>query len=679
MALAGCPGSESDDRTETESTTGGSPTPSGNATTMPDETPSADWKWENVPEPTVVVDNDGDGDYESFNAAYRASSPGDVIGIGPGSYSLNELQTTSMDPADITYDTVKKDDIAVVGQDRLESKLTFNTDSNVLSVPGWEFWKLTTDTNGSIIGPRDGKHRGNYLKSPIMDPPGYASRGQQGSENGITLSTSGLARSASTETTHYGIAFDRVVNAVEDLGMDHTGSQPIDSQLNDALQTGTLIEFPPGAYLLEESHLIEGLDRVGIRGIGTSRHDVRLVPAQGNAIKPLDSGTGAGRILVENLAFDEREDNETQLSLLLRTSGGTIVKNVEFLGRTPDDDGDRFNYTIGAEVTDVHGLAVFEEVYAGLDAPAKPVEYPNGVEFFWGGPAHNGEVIFRNPVIHRRNSNGVRFTNSSGVVTLLGGEFVNNQNANVRFGAGTHPSKVSSATDTYIRVDEDVVNVSDALRVSGDGDDAGAVFRNIHIEWGDVNGRGVITFPSFDPHGRAEFYDCVVHNVRQDTPTVWAAPVSIDDDSVVFEACAFSGTGGGFIANSRSGSVIRDSCIDMSNASIHGFETEGVSSNNCRRPTNGYLQPAATITVTRKEGQTVDLSATDSTKPDSNISSYRWDIDDTTKSGQTISHSFSLPGTYPVRLTIEDGAGTTATQVRQLIVDYPSLIRNTSE
>ena len=54
------------------------------------------------------------------------------------------------------------------------------------------------------------------------------------------------------ETNDPEFEFDRVVDAVDDLGMDPTGESPIDDALNGAFETGTLIEFPPGDYMVAE-------------------------------------------------------------------------------------------------------------------------------------------------------------------------------------------------------------------------------------------------------------------------------------------------------------------------------------------------------------------------------------------------------------------------------------------
>jgi len=52
----------------------------------------------------------------------------------------------------------------------------------------------------------------------------------------------------------------------------------------------------------------------------------------------------------------------------------------------------------------------------------------------------------------------------------------------------------------------------------------------------------------------------------------------------------------------------------------------------------------------------------DSTDLDGTITSYKWDFDDgTTASGATIAHSYSIPGTYIVKLTVIDNYGLSGT------------------
>lgn len=376
------------------------------------------------------------------------------------------------------------------------------------------------------------------------------------------------------------IVFDRVLDAVADLGFDPTGAEPIDAAFAAAYETGTLIEFPPGTYRVAETQVGDAVSRFGIRGLGETRRDVQIAPAPGAALRWLKA-VGAGPHLIENLSFDEGDDDTRQLSLWLSTTDGSVVRNVEWLGRTPADSA--VEYTMTAETTDVDGIFHVERVYAGLDQPAKPVQYPNGVPFLLSGPSHRGELLLRHPVIQGRNSDATRSTSPSGVLTIEGGSLLNNQNASIRFGAGDHPSKVSSATGTYVGADGSRNSV-DAVRVDASSNGyAGAIFRDLEIWWESDTGRGVITLPRFGGHGRAEFSNCVVRN-DGNLETVDAEPTDVDDRAVVFRDCSFTGSGGGFFARQRPGSLIDDTCIDMPNARIEGFQTRNVSRSGCRVP-----------------------------------------------------------------------------------------------
>ena len=143
-----------------------------------------------------------------------------------------------------------------------------------------------------------------------------------------------------------------------------------DPAFADAYESGTLIEFPPGEYLVNGEHSGGDVSRFGLRGLGASRRDVRIKPVAGSKIKWLKA-VGAGPHLIENLSFHERSDDTTQFSLWLQTTDGSVVKNVEWLGRTPDDSGNNFSLT--AEVTERDGVFVVDGIFAGIDEPSLPV------------------------------------------------------------------------------------------------------------------------------------------------------------------------------------------------------------------------------------------------------------------------------------------------------------------
>lgn len=65
----------------------------------------------------------------------------------------------------------------------------------------------------------------------------------------------------------------------------------------------------------------------------------------------------------------------------------------------------------------------------------------------------------------------------------------------------------------------------------------------------------------------------------------------------------------------------------------------------------------------------VDVDATASSDPDGTIASYAWDFGDgTTGTGATAEHSYATAGTYNVKLTVTDNAGTTGTVTSPVMV-----------
>jgi len=64
-------------------------------------------------------------------------------------------------------------------------------------------------------------------------------------------------------------------------------------------------------------------------------------------------------------------------------------------------------------------------------------------------------------------------------------------------------------------------------------------------------------------------------------------------------------------------------------------------------------------------GDRVDL---DGSPSDGDIVDYRWDVDGLVEHGRTLTTTFARPGTYTVRLTVEDGQGRTERIEKDLIV-----------
>jgi hypothetical protein len=157
-----------------------------------------------------------------------------------------------------------------------------------------------------------------------------------------------IAGRVSADTTYNNISFDRVVDAVEDLGMDPTGGQPIDSSFESAIETGTLIEFPPGEYLVKTDHNTHTVSRFGIRGTGDHRNDVQFLPEKGSAVSLFKNG-GPGPYMIENISLHERDDEVSMMYLGLGSTRGVYAGDIEFPAPPPTHIPDltrlcRFSY-----------------------------------------------------------------------------------------------------------------------------------------------------------------------------------------------------------------------------------------------------------------------------------------------------------------------------------------------
>jgi hypothetical protein len=79
--------------------------------------------------------------------------------------------------------------------------------------------------------------------------------------------------------------------------------------------------------------------------------------------------------------------------------------------------------------------------------------------------------------------------------------------------------------------------------------------------------------------------------------------------------------------------------------------------------------PVAAFTATQGSGHTVNFNGTSSSDPDGSVTAWAWNFGDShTGPGSTISHSYSVAGTYSVTLTVTDSAGNTATLIKAVHV-----------
>ncbi|MCK5096060.1 MAG: PKD domain-containing protein [Candidatus Pacebacteria bacterium] len=90
------------------------------------------------------------------------------------------------------------------------------------------------------------------------------------------------------------------------------------------------------------------------------------------------------------------------------------------------------------------------------------------------------------------------------------------------------------------------------------------------------------------------------------------------------------------------------------------------------------IAPTAIITgvTTVILGNPIMLSATSSDDTDGTIEEYLWEFDGATSSADTMSHTYSATGTYPVVLTVTDNDGATSTDTVNVIVEEEAVEEN---
>ncbi|OYR50649.1 hypothetical protein DJ73_15245 [Halorubrum sp. Ea1] len=342
------------------------------------------------------------------------------------------------------------------------------------------------------------------------------------------------------EVNTYGIEFDRIVNAVDDLGMDPTGGDPVDDALARAYREGTLVRFPPGEYRVSETRVIEGsVSRFGIQGTGEDHTDVVFRFPNAENDYWFVHQNGGEDVLLDNFTINT---HEKYVTIRCRTNSGSLVQDIEWRGFLPEKVTNR-GQLLDPSCPSVDGTNTVRRVIMGRDGAhvsghfsATGIRSMTGIRFYG---AHVGETVLEDVEIHQIGSNGVRHTRADGVVTVKGGLFKNCGLSALRIHNGNHPSKDSSVTGAAVVIDhEDAKSIGTGnwsehgtngilLDSSGQGysqptyEDCDIVCRSILSDggWGLI--RGTDTGES-NPGGGA-FRNCRVIN-QTDLQTVWIDP-----------------------------------------------------------------------------------------------------------------------------------------------------------
>ncbi|WP_363464489.1 right-handed parallel beta-helix repeat-containing protein [Halogeometricum borinquense] len=227
-----------------------------------------------------------------------------------------------------------------------------------------------------------------------------------------------------------GIGFDRVVNAVDDLGWDPSGEEAIDNSVDQNLREGTLIEVPPGTYRVKRRHDVEGVSRWGIVGIGTNRRAVQFTPPAGRSFRWL-MVDGGSDILIKNFTMQQGRKFDRSIGMGFLVDDGLKLYNVEKAGSNPrENSGSGAENGIVVQVTKPDGVAVVDTFVR--KGPQDFAHYPGNAITVFTGRGHLGTVYYRNLHIENGGEHGIYASKGQGNVRVEGGLFKNNLGDGVR-------------------------------------------------------------------------------------------------------------------------------------------------------------------------------------------------------------------------------------------------------
>lgn len=400
------------------------------------------------------------------------------------------------------------------------------------------------------------------------------------------------SRSVRAGTTLEEIQFDRVLHAVDDLGLDPSGGELCDSAVEQALSDpGTLIEFPDGSFRFQDMWALN-LERAGITNVDGD--DPEFVTDHIDKVKENIGILMKGADLVFQgitMNYLDRNDDGGPKIMILAESGDLYVDSVDFRGYF-------YRNAFTVEVQDSNGTGLMENL--SIKDGQRSGRLGSGILVNQTG--HRGEIIIRDSDIWHTCSGAIyaspnKRSGDTGPVLIENCHFKNNNTASVRVGGtddvvrncrfeqnrDTQGGNVTwkEALPTYIHghrvprhiqfrnegVSTDTVRIEDCDFV--------------HEPQGDITLDAPVRARG-DFSGDVAFKNCQVRHEHGDTPAFKFEPSS---GSAVFDRVTIVGSGaenaeGAVFISGRDGSVVRNSCLSLSGSSQDGvcfYNSSGVS------------------------------------------------------------------------------------------------------
>ncbi|WP_049910940.1 hypothetical protein [Halorubrum lipolyticum] len=233
-----------------------------------------------------------------------------------------------------------------------------------------------------------------------------------------------------------GIAFERVVDAVDDLGMDPTGGQSVTDQIAD-VPANTLVQFPDGDYLIDERLDLPRLGNVGFEAIG----DATIVGAAGFTNTSWNVRDSAA-VYYAGFTHDQ---SDGAVGHFWRVSDRIEIHDIDVVGRGGD-----WGVEMSPSITDSDGVARIVNYTNKKGSSWASYSGSGGRMGFYLGPDHSGTAKFVDCDLREYGNNALYTSRCPGNVQVFDSYFENNNVASVRIGG-----EGSFVENTRIVVSED--------------------------------------------------------------------------------------------------------------------------------------------------------------------------------------------------------------------------------
>jgi len=222
-----------------------------------------------------------------------------------------------------------------------------------------------------------------------------------------------------------GLEFRQVCDAVDDLGMDPTGVEPVDAAL-DLTQADVLIRFPEGTYRFDpDTPTVELCG--GAYGFEGAGRDVSFLAPEGHR-GPLLECNGVERVYLGGIDIDQTADNA---AAGLRLCGDhVVVRDVEVRGPCDVRDG---GYPLFSNAAPDGGTSTFQNVVARDEPGVRPAFGRPGIFL---ERAHTGVAEIRDCDLRHFPDAAVHASGHAGTARVIDSYFENNAAA-IRL-AGEH-------------------------------------------------------------------------------------------------------------------------------------------------------------------------------------------------------------------------------------------------